>query len=1256
MAYDVFISYRREGGGEVARLIYDRLKMADLTVSFDKDTLQSGNFNDELLKRIAECKNFVVILNRGCFDRTLQGVPREHDWLRIEIASALYNRKNIIPVRMPGFEFPEGLPKDIDEIRSKNWVNYDLEYIDAVCAKLKGFMVGGGTMSKRAQETAVERSLTGNVAESADVNLNIEELIGDDSDFVRSEALLAYQRIPRALPYDELSQIDAAWESAEKCLSRGDFKKAIAGYLETLERARSVTPSSSAFVLRVAADGVDANDKDWFAHVLKRAQDRDPDYQYGLGTLYAEGLGVRQDPAAAIRWFGFASLNGHPAGMAAMGAALLSGKGVEVDYVLGRELLEKADAKGIVMACERLGYVHEKGLGCDRDFALAKKYYERAAENGSALAVAELGGLYERGDGIEPDGEKAESLYLQAAEDDCALALRRLADRRFARAKDDPAREEALSFCRRAVDQGDVESLVLLGMAYENGWGVAKDLKRAEELYLKAQKEGSPSAEIHLDELRAETQFRRGLKCIDGADCERDWALARQWFTKASDQGHTMAMVWLGLLFQRGLGGTADAETACSLYVKAGEKGNPIGHLQAGLLCLCHYKHAKRDYEKAFAHFRQAAAHWVEVPKEFRWWSVYALYDLGRCYANAWGCNRDYLLAARFYRVAAKNGCVPSCRALATQYRDGRGVGRSMDEMAKWFGEMWRLAETSLNHSDDRAFCCLGSAIKAGDGVERDLKSAAQWWRRAISRGTLNAVVSLANTGRAHREIFGLGDETLIFQAYNKAAEAGDAVFMSNVGLAYQYGRYGLAQDSEMAFSWFVRAADCGYAIAMRYLADMYQSGEGVDKDRDKSLDWLIKAAEADDDAAKRLLALKYYGGTRLKRDVNKVRELLEEIVRENPDATWSWANLAALYENGIGVEEDSVRAKKYYQKVAERLSRGAESLDSSDQDWLANYYYGGYGVTKDVDRAIGLYKQASDSDSHVAHASNRLRCIYRYGKLGEPNLNVSDVYAKRYFEKIMEPGNGASRELPSTCLSVGHCYRYGRGIALDTVRAKEWYEKAAAKKSWSAMLNIAEMFRSGELGSVNVEAAEEWERKAIEELRPLAENGAADAQRALGDRYLKGFGIERNYQVAAKWYEEAYEVRNWLAAVRLAKMLQFGWGVEKDESRALALLTKATEKDLSLAAGLLGECYEKGELGLKPDLVRAAELYRQSAVEGCTCGLYNLGRCLCGGIGLEESREEGLLYLRLAAVLKGDFWGYDEMASELLKHEEKRI
>ena len=48
-------------------MMYDRLQSDGYTVSFDMDTLKNGNFNEELLKRVAECKNFVIRIANTIF-------------------------------------------------------------------------------------------------------------------------------------------------------------------------------------------------------------------------------------------------------------------------------------------------------------------------------------------------------------------------------------------------------------------------------------------------------------------------------------------------------------------------------------------------------------------------------------------------------------------------------------------------------------------------------------------------------------------------------------------------------------------------------------------------------------------------------------------------------------------------------------------------------------------------------------------------------------------------------------------------------------------------------------------------------------------------------------------------------------------------------------------------------------------------------------------------------------------------------------
>lgn len=139
--FDIFISYRREGGFEVAKHIKDLLTRDGYSVSFDMDNLMNGDFNTELLKRVAECEDFILILDANVFKGTLEGREKQKDWLRMELSEALRHDKNIIPIMLDGFsEFPDGLPQDIAAVRYKNGPKYDKVYFDAFYEKLKHFI------------------------------------------------------------------------------------------------------------------------------------------------------------------------------------------------------------------------------------------------------------------------------------------------------------------------------------------------------------------------------------------------------------------------------------------------------------------------------------------------------------------------------------------------------------------------------------------------------------------------------------------------------------------------------------------------------------------------------------------------------------------------------------------------------------------------------------------------------------------------------------------------------------------------------------------------------------------------------------------------------------------------------------------------------------------------------------------------------------------------------------------------------------
>ena len=142
--YDIFISYRREGGVETAKHLRDILTEKGYRVFFDTDSLSSGDFNQALFEKIEQCKDFVIILAPGALDRCVN----EGDWVRQELACALRNHKNIIPIMREGFKFPKDLPEDIADVRKQNGIKVHYEYFDAVVDTLISFLHSKPTKKK----------------------------------------------------------------------------------------------------------------------------------------------------------------------------------------------------------------------------------------------------------------------------------------------------------------------------------------------------------------------------------------------------------------------------------------------------------------------------------------------------------------------------------------------------------------------------------------------------------------------------------------------------------------------------------------------------------------------------------------------------------------------------------------------------------------------------------------------------------------------------------------------------------------------------------------------------------------------------------------------------------------------------------------------------------------------------------------------------------------------------------------------------
>lgn len=113
MAYDIFISYRREGGRELARSLKSELERRGYRVFLDFDELNDGIFDRRIMEAIDASPIFMVLLSPHALDRCVNA----DDWVRCEIEYALSHDRHVVPID-PDRSF-SGFPPGISEVLKK---------------------------------------------------------------------------------------------------------------------------------------------------------------------------------------------------------------------------------------------------------------------------------------------------------------------------------------------------------------------------------------------------------------------------------------------------------------------------------------------------------------------------------------------------------------------------------------------------------------------------------------------------------------------------------------------------------------------------------------------------------------------------------------------------------------------------------------------------------------------------------------------------------------------------------------------------------------------------------------------------------------------------------------------------------------------------------------------------------------------------------------------------------------------------------
>jgi len=152
---------------------------------------------------------------------------------------------------------------------------------------------------------------------------------------------------------------------------------------------------------------------------------------------------------------------------------------------------------------------------------------------------------------------------------------------------------------------------------------------------------------------------------------------------------------------------------------------------------------------------------------------------------------------------------------------------------------------------------------------------------------------------------------------------------------------------------------------------------------------------------------------------------------------------------------------------------------------------------------------------------------------------------------------------------------------------------------------------------------------------RPLADQGNAEAQYALGFMYDRGQGVPQNHAEAAKWWRLAADQGNTFAQYNLGALYDDGKGVPQNKAEALKWYHLAAERGNDRAQFNVGLLHFAG-VAVPENRVEAAKWFRRAADQGHIGGQVYLGLSYATGLGVPPDNIHAYMWLSLPAA-RGD-------------------
>ena len=406
----------------------------------------------------------------------------------------------------------------------------------------------------------------------------------------------------------------------------------------------------------------------------------------------------------AYKWYLKAAFNGNAKAKFKLAQCYESGVGTEKNEQKAFQYYEEATKQGHLQAMYKLAYCYEVGLGTEKNSFMASELYEKATDQGTAEEVFEFAVYYENNCGVEV---RVFELYEKAAVKGHVEAQYKVAQffvNGFGTRKN---KQKAFKWFEKAALQGHTEAQFQLAECYANGTGVKENKELAIEWYEKAAKQGYTKAQHKLancyrdafgTEENKQQAFAWYMKAAEQGHVDAQYELANcykntfgteenkqqafAWYMKAAEQGHVNAQYELGVCYEFGYGTEANKQQAFAWYEKAAKQG----YKEAELKIICFVKQNNTANSDS-----------VENLNKARWDAERYEFEILHRYAEAGDADKqnllgftfeqrgDYRPAVYWYTIAAEQGHAGAQFNLGQCYENGSGIEKDQTKAVFWY-------------------------------------------------------------------------------------------------------------------------------------------------------------------------------------------------------------------------------------------------------------------------------------------------------------------------------------------------------------------------------------------------------------------------------------------------------------------------------------------------------------------------------------------------------------------------------------------